>query len=103
MARIGRDLALLMQPEVAEAFEPAGEGRGGSSAMPHKRNPVSAMLAVQAGLRAPGLAATLLASQAGEHERGLGNWQSDWWTLGALFECAGSATEAMVKSMKTSA
>jgi 3-carboxy-cis,cis-muconate cycloisomerase len=95
MARIGRDLALLMQPEVAEAFEPAGDGRGGSSAMPHKRNPVSAMLAVQAGLRAPGLAATLLASQAGEHERGLGNWQSDWWTLGALFECAGSATEAI--------
>lgn len=95
MARIGRDLALLMQPEVGEVFEPSGEGRGGSSAMPHKRNPVAAMLALQAGLRAPGLAATLLASQAGEHERGLGNWQSDWWTLGALFECAGSATEAI--------
>ena len=95
MARIGRDLALLMQPEVGEVFEPAGEGRGGSSAMPHKRNPVAAMLALQAGLRAPGLAATLLASLAGEHERGLGNWQSDWWTLGALFEGAGSATEAI--------
>jgi 3-carboxy-cis,cis-muconate cycloisomerase len=95
MARIGRDLSLLMQGEVAEAFEPSGEGRGGSSAMPHKRNPVAAMLALQAGLRAPGLVATLLAQQAGEHERGLGTWQSDWWTLGALFEAAGSATAAI--------
>lgn len=95
MARIGRDLSLLMQGEVAEAFEPTGDGRGGSSAMPHKRNPVAAMLALQAGLRAPGLAATLLAQQAGEHERGLGTWQADWWTLGGLFECAGSATAAI--------
>jgi 3-carboxy-cis,cis-muconate cycloisomerase len=95
MARIGRDLSLLMQGEVGEAFEPGGTGRGGSSAMPHKRNPVAAMLALQAGLRAPGLAATLLAEQPGEHERGLGTWQADWWTLGALFECAGSATEAI--------
>jgi 3-carboxy-cis,cis-muconate cycloisomerase len=99
MARIGRDLSLLMQAEVGEAFEPVGDGRGGSSAMPHKRNPVAAMLALQAGLRAPGLAATLLASQAGEHERGLGTWQSDWWTLGALFECAGSATEAIGEAL----
>jgi 3-carboxy-cis,cis-muconate cycloisomerase len=99
MARIGRDLSLLMQGEVGEAFEPAGAGRGGSSAMPHKRNPVAAMLALQAGLRAPGLAATLLAQQAGEHERGLGTWQADWWTLGALFECAGSATEAIGEAL----
>lgn len=99
MARIGRDLALLMQTEIGEAFEPAAEGRGGSSAMPHKRNPVAAMLALQAGLRAPGLAATLLASQAGEHERGLGTWQSDWWTLGALFECAGSASQSMAEAL----
>lgn len=95
MARIGRDLSLLMQVEVGEAHEPSGDGRGGSSAMPHKHNPVGSMLALQAGLRAPGLVATLLAQQVGEHERGLGNWQGDWWTLGALFECAGSATEAI--------
>ncbi|MFZ4756549.1 MAG: lyase family protein [Burkholderiaceae bacterium] len=100
MARIGRDLSLLMQGEVGETFEPTGEGRGGSSAMPHKRNPVAAMLAIQAGLRAPGLAATLLAQLPGEHERGLGTWQADWWTLGALFECAGSATEAMGEAIE---
>lgn len=109
MARIGRDLSLLMQTEVGEVFEPNGHeighenghdsdgrgGRGGSSAMPHKRNPVAAMLALQAGLRAPGLAATLLGQQAGEHERGLGTWQGDWWTIAALFECAGSAVQAI--------
>jgi len=109
MARIGRDLSLLMQSEVGEVFEPNGHenghenghdsdgrgGRGGSSAMPHKRNPVAAMLALQAGLRAPGLAATLLGQQAGEHERGLGTWQGDWWTIAALFECAGSAVQAI--------
>jgi 3-carboxy-cis,cis-muconate cycloisomerase len=96
MARIGRDLSLLMQAEVAEAFEPSGDGRGGSSAMPHKRNPVGSMLALQAGHRAPGLAATLLGQQAGEHERGLGTWQADWWTLGALFDAAGSGVDAIV-------
>jgi 3-carboxy-cis,cis-muconate cycloisomerase len=95
MAGIGRDISLLMQPEVAEVAEPSGSDRGGSSAMPHKRNPVSSMLALQAGLRAPGLSAVLLGQQMGEHERGLGSWQGDWWTLGELFECAGSATEAM--------
>jgi 3-carboxy-cis,cis-muconate cycloisomerase len=95
MARIGRDLSLLMQAEVGEAFEPSGDGRGGSSAMPHKRNPVGSMLALQAGLRAPGMAATLLGQQAGEHERGLGTWQADAWTLGALFDAAGSAVDAI--------
>ena len=95
MARIGRDVSLLMQAEVAEAFEPSGDGRGGSSAMPHKRNPVGSMLALQAGHQAPGLAAVLLGQQAGEHERGLGTWQADWTTLGSLFDAAGSATDAM--------
>ena len=99
LARIGRDLSLLMQTELAEVTEPEGDGRGGSSAMPHKRNPVASMLALQAGLKAPGLVATLLAQQAGEHERGLGTWQADWWTMGALYECAGSASAAMAEAL----
>jgi len=96
-ARIGRDVSLLMQPEVAEAFEPAGEGRGGSSAMPHKRNPVGSMLALEAAYRAPGLAATLLAELASEHERGLGTWQHSAFVLSDLFDAAGSALEAITE------
>ena len=97
VGKIAGDVALLMQPEVAEAFEPAGAGRGGSSAMPHKRNPVGAMLAREAGLRVPGLVATLVGGVAGEHERGLGQWQGQWWTVRDLFAAAGSGTEAMVE------
>ncbi|MGD9944644.1 MAG: lyase family protein [Burkholderiaceae bacterium] len=99
MARIGRDVSLLMQPEVAEAFEPAGAGRGASSAMPHKRNPVGSMLALEAAYRAPGLAATLLGELASEHERGLGTWQHSAFVLFDLFDAAGSAVDAIVEVM----
>ena len=96
-AKIGFDVALLMQPEIGEAFEPDGPGRGGSSALPHKRNPVGAMYAREAGLRAPGLLASLIAGSGGELERGLGQWQTQFWTLGELFAAAGSATDAMIE------
>ena len=96
-AKIGGDIALLAQPEVGEAFEPAGAGRGGSSALPHKRNPVGSMYAREAGLRAPGLVAALVAGVPGEHERGLGHWQTQFWTLGELFGAAGSALDAMIE------
>lgn len=100
LAKIAGDVALLMQSEVGEAFEPAGEGRGGSSAMPHKRNPVGAMLAREAAIRAPALVGTLVAEIAGEHERGLGQWQGQFWTLGELFMATGSAAEAMVEALE---
>ncbi len=96
-AKLAIDIALLMQPEVGEAFEPAGAGRGGSSAMPHKRNPVGSMFAREAGLRAPGLVANLIAGVPGEHERGLGQWQGQFWTLGELFAAAGSGADAMIE------
>ena len=96
-AKIALDVALLMQPEIGEAFEPAAWGRGGSSALPHKRNPVGSMFAREAGLRAPGLVANLVAGVPGEHERGLGQWQSQFWTLGELFAAAGSGVEAMIE------
>jgi 3-carboxy-cis,cis-muconate cycloisomerase len=98
--KIGGDIALLAQPEVAEAFEPASAGRGGSSALPHKRNPVGAMFARDAALRAPGLVATLVAGVGGEHERGLGQWQAQFWTLGDLFGATGSALEAIVEAIE---
>jgi len=92
VGKIARDVVLLMQSEVAEAFEPAA---GGSSAMPHKRNPVGSVFALEAAQRAPGLAATLMVQMTAEHERGFGQWQSQWWTVADLFDAAGSAVQAM--------
>jgi 3-carboxy-cis,cis-muconate cycloisomerase len=82
--KIARDVTLLMQTDVAEAFEPAAPGRGGSSTMPQKRNPVAAPIALAAAAMAPNLAATILAAQVGEHERSAGAWHAEWPTFPAL-------------------
>ncbi|HMD30412.1 MAG TPA: 3-carboxy-cis,cis-muconate cycloisomerase, partial [Candidatus Acidoferrales bacterium] len=58
LGKIARDIALLMQTEIGEVFEPAGAGRGGSSTMPHKRNPVACAVALAAAARVPGLVGT---------------------------------------------
>ena len=84
LGKIARDLSLLMQTEIGEAFEPAGAGRGGSSTMPHKRNPVTAAAVLAAATRAPGLVATLMAAMVQEHERGLGGWHAEWVVLPEL-------------------
>jgi len=97
-AKIARDVALLAQPEIGEAAEPPLEGRGGSSIMPHKRNPAGCLLALEAAARAPGLAATLLGQLAPEHERGLGQWQSQWFTLREL-ACAGASALAAMSEV----
>jgi 3-carboxy-cis,cis-muconate cycloisomerase len=97
-AKIARDVALLAQPEIAEAAEPAVAGRGGSSSMPHKRNPAGCLLALEAAARAPGLAATLLGELAPEHERGFGQWQSQWFTLREL-ACAGASALAAMSEV----
>jgi len=99
-AKIARDVTLLAQPEISEAAEPTLEGRGGSSSMPHKRNPAGCLLALEAAARAPGLAATLLGELAPEHERGLGQWQSQWLTLRELASAGASALAAMSEVLK---
>ncbi|HYN12514.1 MAG TPA: lyase family protein [Burkholderiales bacterium] len=99
-AKIARDVSLLMQPEVGEAAEPAAPGRGGSSSLPHKRNPAASLLALEAAQRAPGLAATLLVQLTPEHERGLGQWQSQWLVLRQLLGAAGSALAAMAEALE---
>jgi 3-carboxy-cis,cis-muconate cycloisomerase len=91
LGKIARDVSLLMQTEVSEVFEPGGEGRGGSSSMPQKRNPVSAAVVLAAATRAPGLVATLLTGMVQEHERGLGGWHAEWETLPALCLLAAGA------------
>ncbi|MDQ2642395.1 MAG: 3-carboxy-cis,cis-muconate cycloisomerase [Myxococcota bacterium] len=81
LGKIGRDLSLLSQAEVGEAFEPSAPGRGGSSTMPHKRNPIAAAAMLAAATRVPALCATLLSAMPQEHERGLGGWQAEWVVL----------------------
>jgi 3-carboxy-cis,cis-muconate cycloisomerase len=91
LGKIARDISLLMQTEVAEAFESAGTGRGASSTMPQKRNPVACAAILAASVRVPGLVATVLTAMVQEHERGLGNWAAEWETLPEVFAlCAGA-------------
>jgi len=95
LGTIGRDVSLMMQMEVGEAFEPSGPGRGGSSTMPHKRNPVSCAVLLSTALRAPALVGGLLAAQVQEHERGLGGWHAEWQALPDLARLvAGAAHHA---------
>ena len=82
--KIARDVTLMMQTDVGEAFEQAAPGRGGSSTMPHKRNPTASVAALSAAMLAPNLAATILAAAVQEHERAAGAWQAEWPTFPAL-------------------
>jgi 3-carboxy-cis,cis-muconate cycloisomerase len=97
LGKAARDISLMMQIEVGEASEPSGPGRGSSSTMPHKRNPVGATLALAAANRAPHLAATIVSGMVQEHERALGGWQSEWPTLAALVETLGSSVQALAE------
>lgn len=94
--KIARDVSLMMQTDVGEAFEPAGAGRGGSSTMPHKRNPVAAASALAAATMAPNLAATIFAAQVQDHERSAGPWHAEWPTLPQLQLVTSGALAAIV-------
>jgi 3-carboxy-cis,cis-muconate cycloisomerase len=95
VGKIAGDIALLAQGEVAEAFEPRVDGRGGSSAMAHKRNPTSCQVALSAAIRTPHLAATITAALPQQHERGLGGWQAEAPVLADLFQLTHGALAAM--------
>jgi 3-carboxy-cis,cis-muconate cycloisomerase len=95
LGKMARDIALLMQGEVGEVWEPGGEGRGGSSTMPHKRNPIACTLALAAAQRVPGLLAAFLAGLPQEHERGAGGWQAEWSAVAGVMQSTGLALESM--------
>jgi 3-carboxy-cis,cis-muconate cycloisomerase len=86
-----------MQTDVAELAEPVAPGRGGSSTMPHKRNPVGCATALSAAVRVPGLVSTVLAAMPQEHERGLGGWQVEWNTLPEIAMLAAGALDRMTE------
>ena len=97
LGKMARDLSLLMQNEVGEAAEPGGYGRGGSSTMPHKRNPIGCAVTLAAANRTPGLVASFLSGMIQEHERGLGGWQAEWPTVCSLIQATGLAAASMAE------
>jgi len=98
LGKMARDISLLMQNEVAEVAEPGGEGRGGSSTMPHKRNPIACALTLAAAERTPGLMASFLSAMVQEHERGVGSWQSEWPLIASVIQATGSAASSMAEA-----
>ena len=96
LAKMARDILLLSQPEVGEAREASAEGRGGSSTMPHKQNPVGCVLTMAASNRTPGLIANYLSGTAQEHERGAGGWQAEWSNIADVMSSTGMAIASMV-------
>lgn len=94
--KVARDIALMAQSEIAEVFEPRIAGRGGSSVMPHKRNPTGCQIALSAAMRTPNLAATILFALPQEHERGLGGWQIEASVLAEVYQLAHGAITALV-------
>jgi len=93
MGKIAQDVILLSQTEVGEAQEASAPGKGGSSTLPHKRNPVDTIAAVAAARLAMGLVPVVLASLIQEHERAVGGWQSEWAALPELFRATAGAVE----------
>src|SRR6202158_2993652 len=92
--KIARDVSLLSQPEVGEMLEsPPRAGRGASSSMPHKRNPVACAHALAAAIRIPGLLCSLHAASVAEHERGLGGWQAEFALVPDIAGALGSSLE----------
>ena len=97
LGKMARDISLLMQNEVGEVAEPGGDGRGGSSTMPHKRNPIGCTVTLAAANRVPGLVSSFLSGMIQEHERGVGGWQAEWPTISVIVQSSGLAAASMAE------
>jgi 3-carboxy-cis,cis-muconate cycloisomerase len=95
LEKVAGDVTLLAQTEVAELGEPADPGRGGSSTLPHKRNPVGSVLAIACAERVRGETSILLAAMGQEHERAAGAWHAEWEALGRALAYTGGAAAAV--------
>jgi 3-carboxy-cis,cis-muconate cycloisomerase len=98
LGKIARDISLLMQHEVGELAEPADAGRGGSSTMPQKRNPIASAIALAVANRVPGLTAAFLSQMVQEHERAVGGWQAEWPTVAAIIQATGAACASIAET-----
>ncbi len=97
LAKAARDISLLMQNEVSEVIESARRRRGGSSTMPHKRNPVGCSLTLATSERVPSLVAAYLSAMVQEHERGAGGLQSEWPVVAEVIQSTGLAAASMAE------
>ena len=98
LGKMARDLSLLMQTEVGEATEPTGKGRGGSSSMPHKTNPVDCAQTLAAVNGVSALVSAFLSAMVQEQERGIGGWQSEWPMVAGVIQRTGLAISAMAEA-----
>ena len=99
LGKIARDISLHAQTEIAELAEPFADGRGGSSTMPQKRNPVTCATVLAAAQRVPGLVSTMLSSMVQEHQRALGAWQAEWETLPDIVCLSGGALHHLTEML----
>ncbi|GAA1886790.1 hypothetical protein GCM10009736_63540 [Actinomadura bangladeshensis] len=100
VGKIATDVWLLSQSEVGEVAEAAGAGRGGSSSMPHKRNPALSTLVRSAALQVPAQAQVVLAAQAAPHERPAGEWHAEWQPLRECLRLTGGAAETAAELLE---
>lgn len=100
MGKMARDISLMMQSEVGEVLEPGGQGRGGSSTMPHKRNPVASTITLAAANRVPSLVSAFLSQMIQEHERSVGGSQAEWPTVAAIIQATGVACSSMAEAVE---
>ncbi|WP_249027134.1 lyase family protein, partial [Amycolatopsis lexingtonensis] len=97
LGKLAVDVATLTRTELGEVVEPAADGRGGSSAMPHKRNPVLATLIRSAALQVPVLAAGVTQSMLTEDERSAGVWHAEWQLVRECLRLTGGAAHTAVE------
>ncbi|MFD8493561.1 adenylosuccinate lyase family protein [Amycolatopsis sp. NPDC059657] len=99
-ARIARTVTLLAQTEIGEVFEAGPAGSGGSSTLPHKRNPVAAVAVLACARPAPGLVASVFAAMEQDHQRAAGAWHAEWRPLQELLRGTGSAVHWLRTSLE---
>jgi 3-carboxy-cis,cis-muconate cycloisomerase len=96
ISKIAKDISLMMQTEIAEVFESSEDGKGGSSTMPHKRNPVSCIAILANAQRVPNLVATMLSCMTQDHERATGQWHAEWETFSQIIQLTGGAIQQAI-------
>jgi 3-oxoadipate enol-lactonase len=100
ISKIANDVCLMMQTEIAEVFEGKESGKGGSSTMPHKRNPVSSAAILANSYRIPPLVSTMISSLKQSHERDPGAWHAEWETMESIVQLTGGSLENCLQLLK---